>query len=116
MTRPHAHGAGLAERREGADRRRIDLAAGVPERHPGSGERRVGGGGLHPAPARQAARLAHQGAPLGARELGEPGAVQAGLDLDQPEHDLGGPVVLGGERREHRQGSRVVVVEPVGQG
>ena len=75
-----------------------------------------GGGGRHPAPPREAARLAHQGAPLGAREPGQPGAVQRGLDLDQPEHDLRGAVALGGERREDGQGGRVVVVEPLGHG
>ena len=112
----HAHRAVLAQRREGADGAGIDPAAGGPERDPGGGERGVGRGGRHPAPPRQAARLAHQGAPLGSRQLGQPGAVQRHSTSISPSMTWAARLPSAASAANTGQGGRVVVVEPVGHG
>ena len=79
---------------------------------PELGERRVIGGGLHPAAPGEAAGGAQQRVPFVAGQPGKPGSLEPGRDVDLREQHLGGAVAPGSERGKLGQRGFLVVGKP----
>ena len=88
----------LAHRREGESG--FGGGGGGLLDEPELGERRVLGGGLHPATPGQPAGGAQQRVPFFAGQPGKPGSLERGRDVDLREQHLGGAVAPGRERGE----------------